>query len=129
MGHPNEDLVRRGYDAFSRGEMDTFRELLHPDIVWHAPGRSRLAGDHKGVDAVIGYFGDTMKETGGTFTVELRRVIADDTGAVGVHGYRAERNGRTIRDDSTLVFSITDGRVTEVQQYVFDLYAFDELLG
>jgi ketosteroid isomerase-like protein len=56
MGHPNEDLVRRGYDAFSRGEMDTFRELLHPDIVWHAPGRSRLAGDHKGVDAVIGYF-------------------------------------------------------------------------
>ena len=36
MGHPNEDLVRRGYDAFSRGEMDTLRELYHPDIVWHA---------------------------------------------------------------------------------------------
>ena len=38
MGHPNEDLIRRGYDAFSRGDMDTLRELYHPDIVWHAPG-------------------------------------------------------------------------------------------
>jgi uncharacterized protein len=47
MGHPNEDLVRRGYDAFSRGDMQTLRELFHPDIVWHAPGRSQLAGDHR----------------------------------------------------------------------------------
>jgi uncharacterized protein len=46
MGHPNEDLIRRGYDAFSSGDMDTLRELFHPDIVWHAPGRSQLAGDH-----------------------------------------------------------------------------------
>jgi ketosteroid isomerase-like protein len=41
MGHPNEDLIRRGYDAFSRGDMDTLRALFHPDIVWHAPGRSQ----------------------------------------------------------------------------------------
>jgi ketosteroid isomerase-like protein len=57
MGHPNEDLIRRGYDAFSGGDMDTLRELFHPDIIWHAPGRSQLAGDHQGVDAVLGYFG------------------------------------------------------------------------
>jgi hypothetical protein len=25
MGHPNEDLIRRGYDAFSRGDMQTLR--------------------------------------------------------------------------------------------------------
>ena len=46
MGHPNEDLIRQGYDAFSSGDMDTLRELFHPDIVWHASGRSQLAGDH-----------------------------------------------------------------------------------
>ena len=37
MGHPNEDLIGRGYDAFSQGDMDTLRELFHPSIVWHAP--------------------------------------------------------------------------------------------
>jgi hypothetical protein len=55
MGHPNEDLIRQGYDAFGRGDMDTLRALFDPDIVWHAPGRSQLAGDHQGVDAVLGY--------------------------------------------------------------------------
>jgi ketosteroid isomerase-like protein len=42
MGHPNEDLIRQGYDAFSSGDMDTLGELFDPDIVWHAPGRSQL---------------------------------------------------------------------------------------
>ena len=56
MGHPNEDLIRQGYDAFSSGDMDTLRELFHPDIVWHASGRSQLAGDHQGVDTVLGLF-------------------------------------------------------------------------
>ena len=27
--------------------MQTLRELFHPDIIWHAPGRSQLAGDHQ----------------------------------------------------------------------------------
>jgi len=28
MAHPNEDLVRRAYDAFSRGDMETLRQLI-----------------------------------------------------------------------------------------------------
>jgi len=31
--------------------MGTLRELFDPQIVWHFPGRSPLAGDHRGVDA------------------------------------------------------------------------------
>jgi uncharacterized protein len=56
--------------------MQTLRELFHPDIVWHAPGRSRLAGDHQGVDAVLGFFGRTMELTGGAFRVEVHDVLA-----------------------------------------------------
>ncbi len=54
MAHPNEELVRRGYEAFATGDMETLRELLDPEIVWHFPGRSVLAGDHRGPDAVLG---------------------------------------------------------------------------
>jgi uncharacterized protein len=94
MGHPNEDLIRRGYDAFSRGDMDTLRELYHPDIVWHAPGRGPLAGDHRGVDAVFGFFGQVMEMTGGSFRVEVHDVVANDEHAVGLHKGHAERAGR-----------------------------------
>jgi hypothetical protein len=129
MGHPNEDLIRRGYDAFSRGDMETLRELFHPDIVWHAPGRSQLSGDHRGVDAVLGYFGGTMELTGGAFTVEVHDVVANDEHTVGLHKTHAERAGRTLEDNNTLVFHIRDGKVTEVWQYWTDLYAADELFA
>jgi ketosteroid isomerase-like protein len=41
MAHPNEELVRKGYDAFNRGDMDTLRELFDPEIVWHFPAAAR----------------------------------------------------------------------------------------
>jgi ketosteroid isomerase-like protein len=91
MAHPNEELVRKGYDAFARGDMDTLRELFDPDIVWHFPGRSLLAGDHRGTDAVLGFFGRTMELTAGTFRAELHDVVADDRHTVGMHLATGER--------------------------------------
>jgi ketosteroid isomerase-like protein len=128
MGHPNEDLIRQGYDAFSRGDMQTLRELFHPDIVWHAPGRSQLAGDHRGVDAVLGYFGQTMELTGGNFRARSTTWSPDEH-AVGLHSVHAERAGRTLQDNNSLVFHVRDGKATEVWQYWSDQYAADELFG
>ena len=110
MGHPNEDLIRRGYDAFSSGDMDTLRELFHPDIVWHASGRSQLAGDHQGVDVVLGFFGQTMEMTGGNFGIEVHDILANDEHAVGLHTAHAEREGRTLQDNNTLVSTSATGR-------------------
>ena len=129
MGHPNEDLVRRGYDAFSSGDMQTLRELWHPDIVWHVPGRSQISWDHRGVDAVLGYFGQTMELTGGALRVEVHDVVANDEHAVGLHSTHAERAGKTLDDNTALVFHVRDGKVTEVWQYQADQYAADELFG
>jgi ketosteroid isomerase-like protein len=89
MAHPNEELVRRGYNAFARGDMDTSASCSTQGIVWHFPGRSPLAGDHRGVDAVLGFFGRTMELTAGTFRAELHDVVADDRHTVGMHLARA----------------------------------------
>src|SRR5207244_733997 len=56
MAHPNEDLVRRGYEAFGTGDMATLNELFADDIVWHAPGRNQLAGTYRGKDEVFATF-------------------------------------------------------------------------
>ena len=129
MGHPNEDVVRRGYDAFSRGDMETLREVFHPDVVWHAPGRGQLSGDYKGIDQVLGYFGETMDLTGGTFGVELHDVIGNDQHVVGLNSVHAERNGQRLDGRNALVFHVRDGRATEVWQFWGDQYAADEVLG
>jgi ketosteroid isomerase-like protein len=64
MTHPNEELVRRAFDTFASGDVETLRGLMDQDSVWHAPGRNPLAGDHRGVEAILGYFAKTMELTG-----------------------------------------------------------------
>jgi uncharacterized protein len=129
MAHPDEEVVRRGYDAFSRGDMQALRELFDPDVVWHSPGRSQLAGDYRGVDAVLGFFGRTMELTGGTFRVEVHDVVANDEHVVGLHAVTAEREGKRLQDSNTLVVHVRDGRTSEVWQFWADQYAADAFFG
>jgi uncharacterized protein len=129
MGHPHEELVRRGYDAFAKGDIDTLRALFDPDVVWHQPGRSLLAGDHRGIDAVLGFFAKTMELTAGSFRAEPHDLIADDQQVVGLHLARAERQGRTFVDHQVLVVHVRDGRIAEVWEHVGDQYAFDEFFS
>jgi ketosteroid isomerase-like protein len=129
MAHPHEDLVRRGYDAFARGDTGTLREVFDPGIVWHLPGRSLIAGDYDGVDAVLGLFGRTMELTAGTFRADLHEVVADDQHTVGLHVGRGERGGRTLEDREVLVCHVRDGKIAEVWQYVEDQYAYDEFFS
>ena len=97
MAHPNEALVRRGYEAFNKGDTQTLREVFDPEIVWHFPGRSVLAGDHRGTDALLGFFGRTMELTAGTFRVELHELVADDQHTVGLHLATGERRAGRLR--------------------------------
>jgi ketosteroid isomerase-like protein len=129
MAHPNEELVRKGFEAFSRGDMDALRELFAPDIVWHSPGRSPLAGDFKGIDEVLGNFAKTMELTGGTFKVEVHDVLANDEHAVALFRTSAERSGTQWSDNSVLVQHIQDGKVTESWLHPGDQYAGDEFLS
>jgi uncharacterized protein len=129
MAHANEAVVRKGYDAFSRGDMDTLRELFDENIVWHVPGRSPLSGDHKGVDAVLQYFMKSMELSGGTFRVEVHDVVANDEHTVGIQVVTGERNGKQLNDQGALIFHIADGKVTEVWQLTGDLYSNDDFFS
>ena len=129
MAHPNEELVRRGFDAFATGDVDTLRELLDQDAVWHAPGRNSLAGDHQGIDAILGFFARTMEVTGGTFRVELHDVVANDEHAVAIYVSRGQREGRTLDNKNVLVSHIRNGRLVEAWQLSEDQYAADEFLA
>jgi ketosteroid isomerase-like protein len=123
----NAAAIRRGYEAFNSGDMDTLTELFDESAVWHVPGRSSLAGDHEGRDAAFAYFGRLGQETGGTFQAGLQHLFADDEDrVVGIHTNSAERDGKRLSTDVCLVFQLKDGRVTEGTEYYRDLYAWDE---
>jgi uncharacterized protein len=125
MTHPNEDLVRRGYQAFQTGDIDTLRTLYDPDIMWHMPGNNLVSGEHKGLDAVLKLFGSFMDLTGGTLRVDLHDVLANDSHAVGLHTATAERGGRQLHGDVALVIHIRDGRISEIWHMEDDQAVWD----
>jgi ketosteroid isomerase-like protein len=123
----NIATVRRGYEAFNTGDMNTLTEIFDESASWHTPGRSSLAGDHEGREATFAYFGQLGGGTGGTFRAELQHLTADDDGrVVGIHHSSGERDGKHLDVDSALVFELKDGRITDGREHFGDLYAWDE---
>jgi uncharacterized protein len=53
----NAAIVRRGYDAFNSGDMDTLMGLSDEAAAWHTPERGPIAGDHEGREAALAQFG------------------------------------------------------------------------
>ena len=41
---------------YAGGSIEAVTQLLDEDIVWHVPGGSPIAGDHRGIARVIQYF-------------------------------------------------------------------------
>ena len=120
-------IVRRGYEAFNSGDMETLTGLFDENASWHTPGRGSLAGDHEGRDAAFAYFGRLGQETGGTFRAELLNLTANDEGrVVGVHRCTGERNGKRLDVECALVFELKDGLIADGREHFEDLYAWDE---
>lgn len=120
--HPHAALVRQGYDAFSRGDTDTLRTLMTGDCTHHVPGDHLLSGDYKGQDNCINLYQRLFEETGGTFNVDLERVLVDGRGhAVSVHRYTAERGGKRIEQNGALVFRIVGDKMTDIDECQEDM--------
>jgi ketosteroid isomerase-like protein len=127
MAHPNEDLVREGYAAFGRGDVEALQsQFFAPDIRWHFPGQSPFAGHYSGLAEVLGWLGRSAEVSGGTLRTELHDVIGNDDHVVALVNVRAEREGKTLNDNSVQVFHIRDGKAAEVWTYPADVRAEDE---
>jgi uncharacterized protein len=119
-------VVRRGYDAFSRGDMATLRELFAPGIKWHGNGRNRLAGTFEGIDNVLANFGQLAVESGGTFRVEIHDLLASEDHVVVLASSAAERGGKRFEMNYCHVFHLSGGKVTESWVVNEDPYVLDE---
>lgn len=126
MGHPNEDVIRKGFTAFSAGDMDTLRQIIAADAIWHVPGRSPLAGTYKGIDEIIGFFGRTMELSEGTFAVDVHDIVGNDEHVFAAYKVSGQRKGKSLQDSAVLLFHVRDGRVTEAWGLTGDQYINDE---
>ena len=122
----NVELVRRGYEAFSAGDMATLGEVFAADAIWHVGGRSVLSGKKEGSDAILGYFGELGTRSGGSLKVTVQEIIGGENHTVALQHTDAENNGKNIDADGALAFQIRDGKITEVREFYDDTAQGDE---
>jgi ketosteroid isomerase-like protein len=62
---------------YAGGSIDSVVELLAGDIIWHVPGRSPIAGDHRGVAQVVDYFEKRRRLANATMRMRPGEVISE----------------------------------------------------
>lgn len=112
--HPNEELIRSGYDAFVRGDIDRLRDLVDEEVIWHIPGEGRFSGNHQGKQAVLDAFRRMQEETQGTFKVEVLNIVAHGDHAVALTRLTASFGDRDLDAMSAGVFHIRDDKIREM---------------
>ncbi len=121
-----ESLIRRTYQDFDSGDLDLLRVVMAEDVVWHEPGRSRLAGDYKGPEAVLGLLATLKSGSGGTFAIEVLDVLSKPERAVVLQRETAARNRKKLDVIAAVEFEVHHERITEVTVYQADTYQFDD---
>jgi uncharacterized protein len=125
--HPNAEALRKGYEAFAAGDMETVAALLADDIAWHQAGSGPLSGDFAGRDAVFGNFAQLAELTAGTFGQEIHDLLAnDDHSVVLVEAWWEQP--RPFRGKSVHVWHVKDGIATEAWLVGQDQTAADAAL-
>lgn len=123
-------LLRKGYKAFAAGDMEALAEIIPEDAVWHVPGKSPVSGDHKGRDAIFGYFGQLLELSGGTFKADLVHIVGDDKFAIALQHTTWTVDGRTYDGTDVLVDRVDEnGVAVETWVYLEDQALADEMFA
>ena len=112
---------------YAGGPVEPVIELLVPHIVWHVPGASPIAGDHRGRDGVAAYFNARRELANETMRMHPGEVIADEEAVVQLVRGSAELEGKPVEWRTVGVYRIEAGRIAEVWLVSLHLEEFDRL--
>jgi ketosteroid isomerase-like protein len=117
----NADAVKRGYDAFNAGDIDTVSEIFADDVSWEGPNTSGvpMSGLNEGKDAVLQALGH-IEQLFQTFHVSPDEMIEQgDTVVVLSHieGTTAT-SGSDIKLPGVEIWRMSDGQAQRVQSLV-----------
>lgn len=127
--HPNAAVVRSGYEAVLRGDVETFAAVLDDDIVWHEsmPG---FEGDYLGKGAVLAFLGRVFEETGMELNdLTIHHVLADDSHAAVLVESTVTLGGRSQTSQYADVYRLRDGKATEHWHLPLDPKAEEQFYG
>jgi len=124
------DVMRRYLEAVQRGDWETGFGFFADDIVLHVPGRSSLAGEHRGRPAAEGYLHAALARAHGSeVTVELVDMLASEERVALLVRERFSRPGGAVEIRRANVYRLRGDRIAEVWIFEANQYEVDELFA
>ena len=121
----NIEVVKRGYEAFGSGDINSLLDLFHENIEWHQPKTEGLPYQEKynGREAVGGMFA-ALDENEDISHFEPLEFIAqgDKVVVLGTMSATVKDTGRDYQTDWVHIFTVRDGKVTNFKE-LFDTAA------
>jgi ketosteroid isomerase-like protein len=118
------DRLLRLFAAIREGDVDRLAPAVDSETSLEVPGRSRLAGTHRGPQGLSEYL-RTRRQGLDEFEAFGEDLALSEDHAVLLYAVRARRGAERVTSHEALVAHSQDGRLAEMFLYVFDQAAFD----
>jgi hypothetical protein len=125
--HPNEELLRREYEARAARDDRALAQIFAEDVVWHVPGRNAVAGEYRGIDRVVEYVHRRRELAQGTFEITVHDVLANDKYGIVIATGRVTRAGTTFEWRAHGLYRFRHGRIAECWVLPENQYEFDRI--
>jgi uncharacterized protein len=117
----NVDIVRQGYEAFGRGDIEGLLSLFDDNIEWVTPGPPDLptAGTRRGREQIAQFF-QTLNEMFEIQRFEPKTFVAqgDRVVVLGDDTARFKATGKVLTESWAHVFVLRNGKVASFQEYL-----------
>jgi ketosteroid isomerase-like protein len=111
---------------YAGGDTEPVRALLTDDVVWVIPGDNAIAGEHRGIDAVIDYFHRRRALAADSLRLHPHDVLVGEGDDVAALTDGSATIDRTEHRWSTLgLYRLRGERIAECRLLAFDQAAFD----
>jgi ketosteroid isomerase-like protein len=122
-----EAFSSRQRAMYAGGDVDAVRAALAEDVVWHVPGHSAIAGDHRGRDAVLAYFLRRRALAGGAMVIVHRAQMTYADVVMQLADGEAQLDGERLTWRTAGVYRIADGVIAEAWLVPLEPARFEEV--
>lgn len=116
----NIELVKKGYEAFGKGDIPALTKLFAEDIKWRVPEveNSPFTGKYDGREAVEGFFA-LLGETEDFTHFAPREYIAQNDKVVVLGSMTAtvRETSREYKSDWVHIFTVKDGKIADFLEF------------
>ena len=118
MSQENVELVRAGYEAFSRGDMEAALAPLHPSIEWWPAADEPITRPYRGHDGYRRLIAEAREAVPDIQTEIEELFVVEDRVVVCVRFWgRGRDSGAPVEIRETHVARLRDGMIIEVREY------------